>query len=95
MIGTLLAQNFAHVNGKLDVSIAANPGTLLENVVPLINLHFKYKVPTISALNLMLSPKEKLVGVIKIARHPNVGIDYGFTFFSLTPIAHSSGRAEK
>ena len=40
-------------------------------------------------------PENNLVGVIKIARHPNVGIDYGFTFFSLTPIVHSNGGAEK
>ena len=40
-------------------------------------------------------PEDNLVEVIKTARHPNVEIDYGFTSFSLTLIAHSNRGAEK
>ena len=40
-------------------------------------------------------PEDNLVEVIKTARHPNVEIDYDFTSFSLTSIAHSNGGAEK
>ena len=87
MIGALPAQNFAHVNGNKSATIVANPGTLLDNVVPLTNLHFKYKVPTISALDLMLSLEVILVRVIKIARHHDVETDRVFTFFPPTSSA--------
>jgi len=55
----------------------------------------KYKMVTISALNPMQSPEKILVGVTKIARHPGVKIDHGFTFFSLTSIVYDNGRVEK
>ena len=81
MIGTLPAQNFAHINGNISATIVANPGTLLDNAVPLTNPHFKYKVATILALDLMLSPEEILVGVIKTARRHGVEIDHGLPSF--------------
>src|SRR6266498_3548983 len=41
------------------------------------------------------SSEETFIGVIKTTRRLNVEINYGFTFFSLTPIARDDGRAEK
>ena len=99
VIGTSLAQNFAHVNGNC-VLIVGEKGTLPVSVTShdnsmLYRRPLKYKMATISVLNPMQSPEKILVGVIKTARHPGVKIDHGFTFFSVTPIVYDNGRAEK
>jgi len=66
---------------NISATIVANPGILLGNAVLLANLHFKYKVPTISVLDLMSSLEEILVGVIQTARRYDMKIDHVFTSF--------------